>query len=338
MAENEEAAAANGFDKAKAVQLGVLVQAAYTMFAAGGLTPAPAGIPPAYCFVAWVQMQDFSIGSSDLQFYGTVVQEVAHPGHYVVAIRGTQGDIEWFDDFTALLPVSWPGGGSVGLGFSKIYGTLRIVDPEATVNRMGARQAEGVGSFAEQVARVTERHHLSITREGTAAPVTVTAAGHSLGAALATLYVSDNHRARFANVSLLCTFASPFVGNAAFAQSVDELGIPSWRIVNSRDLVPQLPPLEYEHVKTLEPYDSNDETVSSIFDWKLTVGCWHSLQTYLHLLDNSLAIEPACLPRANVFSARRMALAATPKPDVSVNVPRGGETTINITINVGGSS
>jgi hypothetical protein len=338
MAEDEVAATASGFDKAKAVELGLLVQAAYTMYKEGGQTPSPTGISPAYAFVAWVQMQDFSIGSSEFQFYGVVVQEVAHPGHYVVAIRGTQSDIEWFDDATAAVPVSWPSGGNVGFGFNKIYGTLRIVDPQAAENRMGARFAETSGSFAEQVGRVTERHHMATAKEGTPAPVTVSAVGHSLGSALATLYVSDNHRTRFKNVSLLCTFASPFVGDAAFAKSFDNLGIISWRVVNSRDLVPQLPPIEYQHVEVAETYDSGNETVIDLLDLKLTVGCWHSLQTYLHLLDSGQAIETACLPRSTIFGARRMALAQQPKQDVSVSVPRDGLTTINITINVDGSS
>ena len=329
-----------GFDKAKAVELGLLIQAAYAMYKDGDLTPKPTSIPPSYTFVAWVQMQDFAIGSSAFQFYGILAQEVGRPGHYVAAIRGTQGDIEWFDDFTALAPITWPGGGHVGFGFSKIYGTLRIVDPHAAENRMGARMAEASGTFAEQVGRVTERHHnLAMTREGATAPVTVSAVGHSLGSALATLFVSDNHRTRFKNAPLLCTFASPFVGDAAFAQSFDALGITSWRIVNSPDVVPKLPPFEYEHVQVAEPIDSGNETVFSLLNPKLMIGCWHSLQTYLHMLDNSLPIEAACLPQAAVFGAQRIIAHAQQKPkqDVAVTAPRDGATTINITINVGGS-
>ena len=334
MVEDEAAAGSSGFDKAKAVNLGLLLKAAYAMYKPGDLTPQPAGISPAYQFVAWVQMQDFSIGSSQFEFYGVVVQEVAHPGHYVVAIRGTEGDIEWFDDFTSVYPVPWPGGGNVGFGFSKIYGTLRIVDPHAAENRAGARLPEASGSFAEQVAQVIGRHNLAMAKEGTPAPVKVSVVGHSLGAALSTLYVSDNHRARFKDVTLLCTFASPFVGDTAFAQSVDALSITSWRIVNSPDLVPKLPPFEYKHVKvqgdTIRQRDGH-----LALNPTLMFGCWHSLQTYLHLLDSSQPIETACLPRSR---ARRMLPPETPKPDVSVTVPPDKGTTINITINVGHSS
>lgn len=324
------------FDNARAVQLGLLVNAVYALFKPGDLTPTPVVVPPAFKFVAWVQMQDFSVFSADFQFYGVVVEEVGQPGSYVVAIRGTQGHEEWFDDVTALHPTPWAGGGQVGFGFSKIYSTLRIVDPNAPVNAMGAMLAAPSASFTEQVEHVTQRH-MAQTMTAEAVPSkTLTVVGHSLGSALATLYASDNHRAGFKTVKTLCTFASPFVGDAAFAAAFDALGLTSWRIVNRPDLVPKLPPLEYQHVQTLELLDSGDETVSSIFDPLLTLSCWHSLQTYLHLLDpDNQPIESKCLPRLSVLGARRVAVASAPAKEVAVTVPPGQSTTINITINVG---
>lgn len=60
-------------------------------------------------------------------------------------------------------------------------------------------------------------------------------AGHSLGAALATLAA-----ARFSGARTLYTFGSPRVGDAAFA---DGYPAPAHRIVNGTDFVPRLPTL-----------------------------------------------------------------------------------------------
>jgi len=70
-------------------------------------------------------------------------------------------------------------------------------------------------------------------------------AGHSLGAALATLAARDR------NVRGVYTFGSPRVGNQAFVDSLKGTNI--FRVVDDQDVVKTLPPpnLGYEHVGQL---------------------------------------------------------------------------------------
>ncbi|MFO0906952.1 MAG: hypothetical protein U0794_01080 [Isosphaeraceae bacterium] len=79
-------------------------------------------------------------------------------------------------------------------------------------------------------------------------------AGHSLGAAIATLAASRPQAARLAG---LITFGSPRVGSEAFCKTVR---LPSWRVVNNADVVPHLPVpsllAAYAHVGQLKFIDS----------------------------------------------------------------------------------
>jgi hypothetical protein len=83
------------------------------------------------------------------------------------------------------------------------------------------------------------------------------------------------------------------VGNLEFKHIFGTLPLTSWRIVNIRDIVPKIPPtipflLDYEHVDVAYPFDS----------WlfaKKGLGCYHSIDTYLHWLNNSLPLAPECV-------------------------------------------
>jgi predicted lipase len=87
--------------------------------------------------------------------------------------------------------------------------------------------------------------------------ISIEATGHSLGSALATLYVAKNASDKQLVISRIYTFASPFVGDAEFVRSFDGLGIESWRIANFWDVLPHLPPnLEFKHVHCPYPINS----------------------------------------------------------------------------------
>ena len=78
--------------------------------------------------------------------------------------------------------------------------------------------------------------------------------GHSLGGALAVLAVPDIIENVSPVVTWMCNFAGPRVGDAQFAERYNSLINTSWRVVNTNDIVPQLPPdigdlIEYEHVR-----------------------------------------------------------------------------------------
>jgi triacylglycerol lipase len=291
-------------DKREALFYGRFVLAAYKMFENQNpdpLRPAPDGIPEGYELAAWIHMTDFLFDRKEPKFYGIVVREIEHKDSRIIAIRGTEHAIEWVDDFAAL-PVPFrqvPGAGRVAYGFDKIYDSLKVVPcplPEdgpagpETVAPLG-------GSFGEQLHQLASRREAARRgrdlRAEEARPLRPTVVtGHSLGSALATLFVMENDATRRFEVGTLCTFASPRVGNLEFARRFDLLPIDSWRIVNSLDIVPKLPPhipmvLEYDHVDTEYSFRSSDFAKNSLV-------CWHKMETYLHWLDPTFELLPEC--------------------------------------------
>jgi predicted lipase len=294
-------------DPKKAILYGQFVQAAYTMFRRdpSQLRPEPQAhdIPDGWELGAWIHMSDFILNLKELEFYGIVCREIANPDSRIIAIRGTEGEIEWIDD-AAALPTRFrqvPTAGQVASGFDKIYSSLKVVKRKLAEDRK--QEASGAlplpetfdGSFAEQldqlaVARETARGvRKSADEARRPRPMVVT--GHSLGAALATLFVMENDAKHKFDITTSCTFASPRVGNLEFARAFDQLPINSWRIVNTRDIVPKLPPhipllLEYDHVDTAYPFISDFA--------KNSLVCWHAMETYLHWLDASLPVGDGC--------------------------------------------
>ncbi|NJN92739.1 MAG: lipase family protein [Anaerolineales bacterium] len=109
--------------------------------------------------------------------------------------------------------------------------------------------------------------------------------GHSLGAALATLCAVDiKYNLPDKQVSAF-TFGSPKVGNAEFVAFYNKLVPQTYRIVNSVDIVPSLPPniplvVNYEHVGEL--HHLGDLQASQV---SADVGMCHLPQNYVKCLE-----------------------------------------------------
>jgi Lipase (class 3) len=195
-----------------------------------------------------------------------------------------------------------PSAGRVAFGFDNIYSTMKVVPaPHAVAGRAAATLAEPefTGSFGDQLEQLALRHESErgVARELAAGrirrdrPTVVT--GHSLGSALATLFVLENSVKHKFDITTISTLASPKVGNLEFKHVFDALPLTSWRVVNKRDAVPKLPPtipfiLDYEHIAEAYSFDS----------WlyaKKNLGCYHSIDTYLHWLDNNLPLAAECV-------------------------------------------
>jgi triacylglycerol lipase len=281
-------------------------------------------------------MQDFIIGSTGPTFYGFVAQSAADLNRFVVAIRGTSNGVEWWDDANAVLktPFKIPNCGSVGQGFARIYDTLEVIERPlgAAASKAVPQSLKSEGGFSKQVSALVKRHAGATARAagfGSSASVDVT--GHSLGAALATLYTLENARTDQISNPLLCTFASPLVGDSTFAAAFNALGLTSWRIVNAPDLVPMLPPqfLGFAHVNTEQRFNSTGKVNS-------TPWCWHALATYLSLIDPTLQPGVDC----RLMPAVAMLQLEVPPP-VKAAKPQSisaGGVTVNITVNVAGST
>jgi hypothetical protein len=299
-------------DPKKALFCGRFVQAAYTMFRRdpSQLRPEPqAGdIPDGWELGAWIHMSDFILNLKELEFYGIVCREIDKPDSRIIAIRGTEGAIEWIDD-AAALPTPFrqvPSAGRVARGFDTIYSSLKVVKRKLAEDRRLEATAPATspapetfgGSFAEQLDQlaITREIARGVRRSADEArrPRPMVVAGHSLGAALTTLFVMENDSKRKFDITTSCTFASPRVGNLEFARAFDQLPIDSWRIVNTLDIVPKLPPhipllLEYDHVDTASPFSSSAFAKNSLV-------CWHAMETYLHFLDESYPVGQECKP------------------------------------------
>jgi len=317
------------FDPDVALLCGQFIEAAYTMYAAdpNNLLPAQSSnFPAGYQLTAWVQMQDFIIGSTGPKFYGFIAQSLADATQFVLAIRGTSNGVEWWDDANALLKVPFKdsGCGSVGSGFARIYDTLEVVErPTGTTDVLVPKSLKPIGGFSQQVSALVTRRAAATAREAGLVPsASVTVTGHSLGAALATLYAMDNARNDQVLNPLLCTFASPRVGDSTFATTFNGLGLASWRIVNVRDIVPYLPPefVGFSHVDAAQSFDSTGKVTSSYY-------CWHSLATYLSLIDTRVQPSAECR-----LTATAQMIAGAAASNLSVPV---GSAIVNITVNVG---
>jgi hypothetical protein len=295
------------FDAKQAFFYGQFVKAAYDMYQNPGkdpLRPDPVNIPEGWELGAWIHMSDFLLNLNKPEFYGIVAHNLADPNSRVVAIRGTESAVEWVDD-AAAIPTPFrqvPSAGRVASGFDRIYSSLKLVKRPLPKLKGAATVPETFeGSFADQLekevlAREAERSGTPRTAgktERRPRPTVVT--GHSLGAALATLFVMENaHKNKAFDITTCCTLASPRVGNAEFARAFDQLPITSWRIANKLDLVPKLPPhipvlLDYDHVETEQSFSSSGSV-------KNNPVCWHVLETYLHWLDPAFPVRPSCKP------------------------------------------
>lgn len=199
--------------------------------------------------------------------FGFILKRDLADGSQEISIifRGTMEPSEWFDDFQykqiPFLQTDDGDQGAVGatcLGFNKIYTDHRpgLAMNNKTLNKYARTLDAAVRKAAlQRHPEIRNEHLASMHRkveqalskllQETHRGVSVHVSGHSLGAALATIsalhaaMVCDQHRAG-CEISLY-TFASPRVGDSSFASACNQR-LKSFRIANSEDLVPGLPP------------------------------------------------------------------------------------------------
>ncbi len=274
----------DSMNPATAVTWGPFIQAAYDQFVSDPGQSNPAAIrnmPAGYRLVRTIQMSDFFGSEQSRVCYGFVAVG-GEPETAVVALRGTATVVEWWDDLRwDLVPFAQvSSGGKVAQGFLDIYSTFGTMTP-------GQQQSPRASStFAADVARAVA--------DGLAADLDpalpTVVCGHSLGGALSTLLVAD----MAANTPLTpqaWTFASPRVGDAAFAGRYGGLSGVSWRIYNQADIVPYFPVDASDHYQPV----TAGYAINSLTYARWSLGCAHALNTYLHMLSAAtVPLNPGC--------------------------------------------
>ncbi len=177
--------------------------------------------------------------------------------NFYLIFRGTQTVEEWVGDFNIRLsPYLVQGYGRVHGGFLRTYNSIRK-------------------EIMQSLSVIGRTNRLLV-------------AGHSLGAAMATLALPDIEASLKVKVVSVFTFGSPRVGDDAFARAYNTaFGRRSFRIVNTSDIVTSVPPPApfagkiggyFSHVDT--PIDMNVQTNES--------GQNHHMNTYLATLKVSV--------------------------------------------------
>ncbi len=230
--------------------------------------------PPGTRYVDYWDGQDVFDGNPihELVLFGLIFEYTDDPGRFIFAFRGTKGIAEWIDDLkvahasfkpeTSAPQPPVPANACVEDGFDEIYRSM-----QATLfAKLGALQPK----------------QLEIT-------------GHSLGSALATLFTLDVVLSRPDQQYVSENFASPRVGDAHWAAYYDSLttgkGQPTTRVVNTKDLVPKVPPrvLGYKHIG--QALDICFEKPTGILP---DFGLRHSADNYQLVLQKKLGVTCDC--------------------------------------------
>ena len=200
----------------------------------------------------------------------------------VIAIRGTEGILEWVQD-ARFLPVPCPfltGAGQTEDGFTSMYSSFAV------------NSTPGSASLTKSLKGLPWAQP----------PRSLTICGHSLGGALATLLALDVAANTAFSDPAVYTYASPRTGDTSFVSTYGHVVQRTSRIANRLDLVPQLPPTPlYDHVASLFELNPVVWSVPPKVLVKPDIACEHHLSTYLFLLTQLaggtvLPLEQQCVP------------------------------------------
>jgi lipase (class 3) len=250
------------------------------------ITVSLGGASTSYTVITTVYANDLATEMNPLRgtrrvSIGLILQDAA--ANVVIAIRGTEGILEWVQD-ARFLPHPCPflaGAGHTDDGFTSMYMSF-TVDAQP-----------GSLSVAKSLATLPWRK----------TPVqSVTICGHSLGGALATLLALDVAANTPFTDPAAYTYASPRTGDDTFVSMYSHVVQRSCRVANRMDLVPKLPaPPLYEHVPSLFELNPVVLGLPPKVLVKPEIACEHILDSYLHLLTlkaggDVLPLTAACVP------------------------------------------
>lgn len=274
----------------QAIKFAQLVNAAYAVSPGSTANAAGQSISAngtTYTVVTTIYANDLSTDLNPLRgtqivSIGLVLQAVG-AGDIVIAIRGTEGIMEWVQDArfdTVPCPVI-PSAGNTEDGFTAMYTSLRVgADPASPT----LASALSTLAFPQPVTAAT--------------PVTI--CGHSLGGAIVTLLALDVAANTIFKSPTVYSYASPRTGDQGFVNAYVRAVPNTFRIANRMDLVPKLPmPPVYDHVADPKELNPVLWSLPPKVLVKPELACQHILDTYLHLLSigsggQVLPLDSAC--------------------------------------------
>lgn len=252
-----------GFDLSRALHCAQLVNCAYDQYSQWHIQQRPRRpedftwqLPalPGWSFSApiWSVLSELHF-LNESEPFGFAARDPQ--GEVYLVFRGTDTVQDWLDDLDAdQRAYPWQAGlGNVHDGFLKLYASLR----DQALQAVDTQQPNGL----------------------------LWVCAHSLGGALSSLAVLDL-RERWPDLPLQhYSFASPRLAAPAFAAYYNSLQVPTYRVVNDSDLVPQVPPgvtgrWQYQHLGLVVTFSASYASVADN----------HSLAgSYLYALQNPQA-------------------------------------------------
>ena len=197
---------------------------------------------------------------------------------------------EWYEDLQRKLE-------PIGIDDAKVeHGFLSIYTSKCESTRYNKSSA------SEQVMKEVTRLVEMYGEKGEEVSLTIT--GHSLGGALALLNAYEAaHTFPGLPISVI-SFGAPRVGNIAFRDELHQMGVKTLRVTVKQDIVHRMPGLVLN--ESLQKFDEITGTLEWIYthvgaELKLDVRSspylkhgfnpigFHSLETYLHLVDGFLS-------------------------------------------------
>lgn len=183
--------------------------------------------------------------------------------------------------------VSWDGTGNAFVVFRGTMTTAdKVIDVE--VDQTSYALTSGFGNvqvgWYNVYTTISPTLLTQLTQIGTVTRLFFT--GHSMGAALSSLAIPDiASNSQIPPSSSLSyvhyNFASPRVGDTGFAYGMNfSVAAPTFRMVNTEDIVPDVPPpltgsLVYQHIGT--PVDFTAEYLSTVNNHSMTDCYWYAI-------------------------------------------------------------
>lgn len=229
-------------------------------------------LPSNYRMVArWSGWDGDPFGGSE-ELFGLLLQSTEDPGTYLFAFRGTDSDLDVYEDLDFVTTDFVPSAGTVAPTPRVSAGFYGIYDGKG--GRMRASMREQVFALLAHFA-----------------PTQVYVTGHSLGGALSQLFSLDLAISQPTRRACNINFCSPMVGDASWGQAYANhiAAADSTRCYNYWDYAPSVPPSLFGYVPVGQEFLTAYYVRGALF---VHVLSRHSIGNMRTVLQHALHLSP----------------------------------------------